>query len=140
MQSTDEMRDAQTIFIYKALKKCNASLQVTVELIESSNIGYLLPKSQVKDYDRFDLSPIFASGEVYISSVIDTLSCQAFYNPHIIAILHQLLTGGSLSGEQQGHQCNLWQIVVPEEYVVFLLGFTMVQTRMNLLKNYFYIY
>ncbi|MDR3549663.1 MAG: hypothetical protein P4M11_15565 [Candidatus Pacebacteria bacterium] len=118
MGRTDEMRDAQTIFIYKALKKCNSNLQVTVELIESSNIGYLLPKSQVKDYEHFDLSPIFASGEVYISTVIDTLSCQAYYNPHIIAIIHQILTGGSLSGDQQAHQSNLWQIVVPEEYVV----------------------
>ena len=124
---TDEMRDAQTIFIYKALKKCSPSLQVTVELIESSNIGYLLPKSQVKEEERFDLSSIFASGEVYISSVIDTLSCQAYYNPHIIEILHQLLTGGSLSGEQ-GSTCNLWQISVPEEYVVLLLMLIMTIT------------
>ena len=112
------MRDAQTIFIYKALKKCNSNLQVTVELIESSNIGYLLPKSQVKDYDRFDLSPIFASGEVYISTVIDTLSCQAYYNPHIIGIIHQILTGGDLSGDKQDPSSNLWQIIVPDEYVV----------------------
>ena len=115
------MRDAQTIFIYKALKKCNPSLQVTVELIESSNIGYLMPKSQAKDNESFDLSPIFASGEVYISTLIDTLSCQAYYNPHIISILHQLLTGGSL--DHQGHECNLWQISVPEEYIVVFFIF-----------------
>lgn len=43
------------------------------------------------------MTPLFASGEVYISSIIDTLTCQTYYNPHILTILQQILTGGKSS-------------------------------------------
>lgn len=38
----DEMLDAQSIFIYKAIKKCNPNLQILTEMSFSSNIPFLL--------------------------------------------------------------------------------------------------
>ena len=91
---TDEMLDSETIFIYKAIKKCNKDLQIMTELFYSSNIEFLLPKSQV----RFDYkySTLYAAGEVYISAIIDTLTCQSYYNPHIVTILQQILKGANV--------------------------------------------
>lgn len=38
---------------------------------------------------------MYTAGEVYISSIIDTLTAQACYNPHIVTILQQILVGRS---------------------------------------------
>jgi len=77
----------------------------------------------------YQFQRLFAAGEVYISAIIDTLTAQAYYNPHIVTILQQILVGKSevnkslferelekLYGDkiQQG---NIWQIPVPEEMV-----------------------
>lgn len=68
----DEMIDARTVFIYKAIKKINPNLQVLSELYYHSNIDFLLPKG--KTHDFFNFSTLYAAGEVYIASTIDTLT------------------------------------------------------------------
>ena len=40
----DEMHDAESIFIYKAIKKINPSIQIMIELVYSSNVEFLLDK------------------------------------------------------------------------------------------------
>ena len=37
----DEMLDAESIYIYKAIKKCNKDVQILTELAYSSNIEFL---------------------------------------------------------------------------------------------------
>lgn len=81
----DEMIDAQSIFIYKTIKKINPSLQILTELSYSSNIDFLLPKN--KRSLEYTLSTLYAAGEVYIAATIDTITAQAFYNPHVVTIL-----------------------------------------------------
>lgn len=49
--SLDEMLDAESIFIYKAIKKCNKNVQVMVELVHSSNIEFLFPRENKKESD-----------------------------------------------------------------------------------------
>ena len=117
----DEMLDSETIFIYKAIKKWNNDLQIMTELFYSSNIEFLLPKSQINfDYNN---STLFAAGEVYISAIIDTLTCQSYYNPHIVTILQQILKGANVPDSEvmianpDLWQSNLWQISVPEECI-----------------------
>lgn len=125
MQMNDEMLDAQSIFIYKAIKGCNPSLQILTELSFFSNIEFLQPK---KDADPdYKFSRLYAAGEVYISQIIDTLTAQAYYNPHIVTILQQILvgTGEENKFDKELHACygsklnpgNIWQIPVPEEMV-----------------------
>lgn len=126
----DEMLDAESIFIYKAIKKCNKNVQIMIELVYNSNIEFLLTKDAKKDVKsdqefKYEFTPLFAAGEVYISSIIDTLTSQAYYNPHIVTILRQLLTGGKQSNTvirticelAELKQSNLWQISVPEDYL-----------------------
>lgn len=117
----DEMLDSETIFIYKTLKQCNKDLQIMTELFYSSNIVFLLPKSLV-NFD-YKYSTLFAAGEVYISAIIDTLTCQSYYNPHIVTILQQILKGANVPDSEvmianpDLCQSNLWQISVPEECI-----------------------
>ena len=71
-QENDEMLDAESIFIYKSIK-ANKDLQIMTELVYSSNIEFLLPKTSYElDYQY---NTLYAAGEVYISSIIDTLTC-----------------------------------------------------------------
>jgi hypothetical protein len=41
----------------------------------------------------YEFSTIYAAGEVYTASTIDTLTAQSFYNPHIVTIFQQILVG-----------------------------------------------
>jgi len=73
---------------------------------------------------------MFTAGEVYISSLIDTLTAQACYNPHIVTILQQMLAGMKKDDninpleefleerfKNEFTQSNIWQIPVPEEMI-----------------------
>ena len=115
-----EMLDAQSIFIYKAIKKLNPELQIITELVYNSNIDFLLPKKN--KYIDYTLSTLYASGEVYISSIVDTITAQSFYNPHIVTLLNLILKGTDRSKKLNKFmksfnnltQSNLWQIPAPE--------------------------
>ena len=67
----DEMLDAKSIFIYKAIWKCNPHIQILTELVYNTNIDFLVPKRNNLSYQ---FSTLYAAGEVYISSIIDTLT------------------------------------------------------------------
>lgn len=64
------------------------------------------------------MSDLYAAGEVYISAIIDTLTCQSYYNKNIVNILQQILKGaseeedGQLRETMKAHpdltQSNLW--------------------------------
>jgi hypothetical protein len=57
--------------------------------------------------------------------MIDTLTCQSYFNQHIVTILQQILTGGKQSNaviraiceHADLKQSNLWQISIPEDYL-----------------------
>jgi hypothetical protein len=136
---SDEMLDAESIYIYQAVKKVNKDVQILTELVYSSNIEFLLPIYPPNN--DYHLSTLYAAGEVYISAIIDTLTCQSYYNPHIVTILQQILKGASEEDDEQlrdmmkAHpdliQSNLWQIPVPE----ICVGKNFEFLFMNLLKK-----
>ena len=89
-----DMVDMDTIFIYKAIKNETKSIMIIAELISVSALSFI--NSEVNDENiikeqGYWLSPSFAVGEIFIGSMLDTLICQAFYNPFITNILKQLI-------------------------------------------------
>ena len=80
------------------------------ELINKENIAYLLDDPLLfgflGDYG-FDQTPIFASGEVYLSSLMDSLTCQAYYNPALITVLERLIIGGQRKNNNQNKKINI---------------------------------
>jgi len=65
------MSDAEVIYIYKSIKQCNKDVRIITELTYQTNIQFLLP--QTEPFDDFQLSTLYATGEVYSSSIVDTL-------------------------------------------------------------------
>ena len=126
---SDKMIDSERIFIYKAIKNCNPNIQIMTELIFESNIEYLLPRyelSQLKPNKViYNVTSVFSSGEVYVNSIIDSLTGQAYYNKHIVTIIHQLLTGGKNVNSTIRKICedvglkssNFWQTDIPEKFI-----------------------
>ncbi len=93
-KSYDALVDSDAIFCYQAVKRLNESTQVVVEIVRQSNIGYLDNSDSSQSFDEFyKFSPQFASGALFTTSLLDTLVCQAFYNPMIIKIIHKLISG-----------------------------------------------
>lgn len=96
--SSEALVDADTVFAYSILKKECPDLQVIVELVAQSNISYIADENKlrgcgIKASDRYMYVPPFAAGQIYTSSVLDTLSGQSYYNHKLIDILHQLVVG-----------------------------------------------
>ena len=85
--------DADTIFSYRVISRENPNIQIVGELVTPSNISFLHETvSQQRSTDHY-LSPPFAAGHVYTASMLDTLVCQAFFNPHVITILSHIVGG-----------------------------------------------
>ena len=63
----DEMIDAESIFIYKAIKKCNKNIQIMIELVYEQNIEYLLSQDNDMEF-KFELTSLYAAGQVLYKS------------------------------------------------------------------------
>lgn len=87
------MIDAEVIFVYKAIRMANKNVQIFTELVSSAHLEFLMPND--RKCSDFIKSPLYAAGEVYSSAIIDTLTCQSYYNQHIVTILQQILNGGA---------------------------------------------
>ena len=121
--------DNNRIFIYKAIKKCNPNIQVMIELAFESNIEYLLEQDELvtlKSDMNYSNTRVFSSGEIYINSIIDSLTAQAYYNKHIVTIIHQLLVGERTSESSEMFRIceniglkssNFWQTRIPEKFI-----------------------
>ena len=117
-----EMMDADSIFIYKAIKNESNKTLIIADLISVNAIGYLTTSGDENmDAHGFWLNEAFASGELYISSMLDTLICQAFYNPYILNIISQLMLGEST-------------FKFPEETLKRLIKNKFIQSSLNLYK------
>ena len=116
----DLMEDCKVLYIYKAIKRLNSSIQIITELLHMNNIELLLSAKSLKklykdsknvnpknnpnqtqisdenDYNsnlNYDLTPVYAAGEVYIPTVIDRITSQISYNSNLLTILNLILIG-----------------------------------------------
>ena len=90
----DDMKDADTIFIYKAIKNENKKTLIIADILSVNSIGFINNYGDENiESQGFWLSEAFASGELYISSMLDTLICQTFFNPYLLSIIQQLILG-----------------------------------------------
>ena len=55
------------------MKKLNKDVQILTELVYSSNVEFLM--NDYPPMNLYYLSSLYAAGEVYISALIDTLTC-----------------------------------------------------------------
>ncbi|KAL4487940.1 hypothetical protein ABPG72_022800 [Tetrahymena utriculariae] len=125
------MVDADTIFVYKTVKYMNPNIQIITELAQLTAISFIsqTKNSYVKQIGYLASEP-FASGEIYISTMLDTLICQAYYNPFIINILDQLIMGGATHNPKlkkiynnlRLQSANIFLINIPLKYESYTFG------------------
>ena len=86
-KDSENLLDAKTIFKYNIIKKKKKDVNVVTELVNQENIAFLLDDPLLYHFMRafdYDQTPVFASGEVYLSSLMDCLVCQAYYNNELL--------------------------------------------------------
>jgi hypothetical protein len=84
--------DSEAIFTYQHVKRMNPSTQVVLEFVNQSNISYLKDESKVSvDDPKFTAQ--FAAGSLFTTSLLDSIVCQAYYNPQIIKVINKLISG-----------------------------------------------
>ena len=93
--------EAEAIFIYKTIKNMNSRARIIIELGSISTISFLLSNKNeyIKKYG-YKVSEPFAAGEIYIPSLLDSLMCQAFYNPYITQIMQQMIMGSAATSQK----------------------------------------
>jgi hypothetical protein len=86
------------------------NVRIITELVNHGNIELLeiTPEDSLdatgtrkKSFRSFSGSPLYAAGCVYTASMLETLVCQAFFNPHITNMLHKLVAGDLAAHEQE---------------------------------------
>jgi hypothetical protein len=127
----ENLRDAKTIFMYNIIKKKNPNVNVVTELISQDNIAFMLDDPLLyflMNNFEYDQTPIFTSGEIYLSSLMDYNICQAFYNPSLTTVLRSLIIGETSNAKKKANSklldgdfshvktSNLYHIKVPEQF------------------------
>ncbi len=113
--------DSDAIFTFQSVKKMNEQALIVLEIVRHQNVGYITNSTANEDYK---FSPLFASGMLFTSSFLDALVCQSFYNPKIIRVLNELISG--VDGKIMNHKLkkktnlntvessSLYQIPIPD--------------------------
>jgi hypothetical protein len=121
LKDKEDLLDAQTIFKYLNVARLRPDIPIITELVHPSNISFLINNNRdyslMKKYGYYH-TEMYSMGEIYISSVMDTLIAQAYYNSALVTVLDQLLVGSAASdgrlGEENG---NLLPLRVPFTFV-----------------------
>jgi len=117
------MMDADVIFMYKTIRSTFSSSIIITDLASTSTINFLIQgKDENLEKYGYSISKPFAAGEIYFSSLLDTLLCQAYYSPKITEILDQLIMGSANTSEKLSKiykqfnlsQCSLTSVDVPD--------------------------
>lgn len=60
-----------------------------------SAVAFLVQGSEEQQKTGYYMSRPFAGGEIYVGSLLNSLMCQAYYNPKIMDILDQMILGSA---------------------------------------------
>eukprot|EP01038_Epipyxis_sp_PR26KG_P006416 gene6416-8833_t len=114
------LRDTEGIFVYQCIKRMNPGINIVMEIINQSNIPYL--DSATADSFGYSLSSSdykfsqpYASGALFNTSLLDSLICQAYYNPQIIKVMHKLISGFDQIDRFEIHQQATKQAILEDQ-------------------------
>lgn len=82
--------DSDAIFSYQCVKRMNPTAQIVIEIVNQSSISYI-DLDMVGDEKQYMFTPQFACGTLFTTTILDSLVCQAFYNPNIIKVVSKLI-------------------------------------------------
>ena len=90
--------DGESILIYNQLKQLYPNLCIVSEFSNNSSLNFIM-KTNSSWMNRLghQVSPQFASGEVFLRNFLNSLIVQTVYHPNIVSIILQLLLHSSAS-------------------------------------------
>eukprot|EP00158_Paraphelidium_tribonemae_P009403 Partr_v1_DN28856_c0_g1_i3_m33832 putative Potassium large conductance calcium-activated channel, subfamily M, alpha member 1 len=91
---------------------------VITECVYEDNMMFIGPsditlKTRFKEREgRALMRPAFMSGHVYCQSMLDSIICQNFFNPHMLNIVRHMLFSGSFESqtEKKGMHSHMWLV------------------------------
>jgi len=110
--------------MYKTIEASKNARVTVTEMASMGNIAFLVNGSEEKMQKHgYFMSRPFASGEIYVSSLLDSLMCQAYYSRKITEILDQLIMGSAntplpikhINKQLNLDQCQLHLTGIPEK-------------------------
>ena len=184
----EEIIDAKTLFVYRAIKNINKNIQIITELLRTNDIEFLLTSEYLKKLYKYsnrrkeiyennqshindeneesnkenllyELTPVFAAGQVYLPSLVDKITAQLFYNSNLLTIINLLLVGEKTPDKKPDQKlekminfkgANLF--LIPSEpknesfgdmFNRLLLKYNMISIalyRKNVSENFYYVY
>ncbi|KAM9961529.1 hypothetical protein ACTFIR_004383 [Dictyostelium discoideum] len=85
------------------------------EISEPLNMKFLPGNFNWKQNQPFYHSPSFAAGNVFLSSVFDSLLCQCFFNPHLLSMI-SVLVGMNTDNQFKKSVTKVFQVPLPEHF------------------------
>ena len=93
---SQQVLDADAIFMYKNIEANYKNVHIVTELAQMSAVAFIISENQdVFQRAGYYVSKPFAAGEIFVGSLLNSLMCQAYYNPKIVDILDQFILGSS---------------------------------------------
>ncbi|CAJ0906860.1 14939_t:CDS:10 [Entrophospora sp. SA101] len=115
--------DAPAMLVYLNIKAmCNdKDVDIFVEFVHMDNMKFISEDTSVINKNmQAHNSPAFMAGICFSLSMLDSIICQSFYQPHIVAIIHQLLFGTNLHSDatySAPAHSHIFQIPVPVRFI-----------------------
>jgi hypothetical protein len=98
--STQNNLDADAIFMYKTIEANYKNVTIVTELASVGAIAFLVQgKDEQFQKDDYYSSKPFAAGEIFVSHLLDSLMCQAYYSPKIMEVFEQMIMGSANTPE-----------------------------------------
>ncbi|CAG8558211.1 5077_t:CDS:10 [Gigaspora rosea] len=87
--------DASAMLVFLNIKAmCKQNIDVFVEFVHMDNMKFMSEDASAIDKSmQAHHSPAFMAGTCFSLSMLDSIICQSFYQPHIVTIIEQMLFG-----------------------------------------------
>ncbi|CAG8494824.1 11032_t:CDS:10 [Ambispora leptoticha] len=123
LRNGEKTEDAPAMLVFLNIKAM-CDIQVFVEFVYTDNMKFMSEDTAAIDKEmQAHHSPAFMAGTCFSLSMLDSIICQSYYQPHIVSIIHQMLFGAPPLQLPSGTKCpapahsHVFQIPMPQAYV-----------------------
>ncbi|CAG8668735.1 10618_t:CDS:10 [Dentiscutata erythropus] len=95
LRNGEKTEDASAMLVFLNIKAmCKENIDVFVEFVHMDNMKFMSEDASAIDKSmQAHHSPAFMAGTCFSLSMLDSIICQSFYQPHIVTIIEQMLFG-----------------------------------------------
>ncbi|KAG9298343.1 hypothetical protein G9A89_002831 [Geosiphon pyriformis] len=125
LRNGEKTEDASAMLVFLNIKAmCQQNVEIFVEFVHMDNMKFMSEDTAAIDKEmQAHHSPAFMAGTCFSLSMLDSIICQSFYQPHLVAIIQQMLFGAPPLHLPSGATCpapahsHVFQIPMPQLYI-----------------------